>query len=208
MAETATDHRKQGQRRRSAARRQVVIDAASKLFIEQGFEAVTLDDIAAEANASKQTIYRHFGSREGLIGDVLSTVLTEMLIPVEQAMTSEGSPQDRLEATALAYQQMAFDHQGLRLVRFLIGAVPDSPNLGDRFAEQVIQRVTALLEPVVAVVLETDKAPVETEAFMGVLQGKEYNRALVGQPVDWERLEALRSFAVNTVVAGRGRPAI
>ncbi len=200
MPEPFVNKRKEGQRRRSDARRLIIIQSATNLFIQYGFEAVTVDDVAAEANASKQTIYRHFGSREGLVSAVISSVLATMLTPLERSLRSEDGRRAQLHEIAKAYQKMAFDSQGLRLVRFLIGVTPGSPKLGDCFAEQVIHRVISLIEPVVAEALGKDKAVVETEAFLAILQGKEYNRALVGQTPDWRRLNALRTYAVSNVL--------
>lgn len=46
-----------------------ILDAAKKLFIEQGYEGVSMDQIAAEAGVSKLTVYSHFGDKETLFGE-------------------------------------------------------------------------------------------------------------------------------------------
>lgn len=43
-----------------------ILDAAKRLFVEQGYEGVSMDQIAAEAGVSKLTVYSHFGDKETL----------------------------------------------------------------------------------------------------------------------------------------------
>ena len=47
--------------------RQRIVTESIRLFAEQGYEATTVDDVAAAAGASRRTLYRQFGSKEGLI---------------------------------------------------------------------------------------------------------------------------------------------
>ena len=52
----------------SEAKRQGILEAATRLFTEQGYDGTSVDDIAAEAGVSKQTVYSHFGNKEKLFG--------------------------------------------------------------------------------------------------------------------------------------------
>lgn len=54
------------------ATRSRVLTVATRLFYERGVHAVGVNDIASRATASKLTIYRHFGSKEGLVEAVLA----------------------------------------------------------------------------------------------------------------------------------------
>jgi AcrR family transcriptional regulator len=49
-----------------AERRQLVLEAAGELFGERGYDAVTLDEIAARAQVTKPVLYRHFASKQAL----------------------------------------------------------------------------------------------------------------------------------------------
>lgn len=46
---------------------QQILDVGSELFYEQGIHAVGVDTIAAESGVSKPTLYKHFGSKDGLV---------------------------------------------------------------------------------------------------------------------------------------------
>lgn len=48
-------------------KRAAILDGARTVFLRDGFAAGSVDDVALEAGVGKQTIYRHFGSKEALI---------------------------------------------------------------------------------------------------------------------------------------------
>ena len=50
-----------------------VLEAAYKLFRRQGYNRVTMDDIAAAAALTKRTLYHHFNSKDQLLADVLES---------------------------------------------------------------------------------------------------------------------------------------
>ena len=54
--------------RRGIERRAALLQAANTLFLERGFNAVSLDDIVQVCGGSKAAIYQYFGSKKGLLG--------------------------------------------------------------------------------------------------------------------------------------------
>jgi len=63
-------------RRRKDARPGEIVDAALSLFVERGFAATRLDDVAERAGVSKGTVYLYFDSKEALAGDLVRDVFT------------------------------------------------------------------------------------------------------------------------------------
>lgn len=53
--------------RKKAATRQKIADAALRLFLERGYEAVGIRDVAAEADVAVTTLFSHFASKEALV---------------------------------------------------------------------------------------------------------------------------------------------
>ncbi|RBQ20075.1 TetR family transcriptional regulator [Spongiactinospora rosea] len=58
--------------RRSPAKRRVILEAAARLFLSEGYARVSVDTIAAHAGVGKQTVYRHFGNKERLFLAVIA----------------------------------------------------------------------------------------------------------------------------------------
>jgi TetR/AcrR family transcriptional repressor of mexJK operon len=53
-------------RNKSEGKRQQILNAATKLFTEQGYSATSMEALAKQADVSKQTVYSHFGSKDEL----------------------------------------------------------------------------------------------------------------------------------------------
>src|ERR1700761_7458206 len=55
--------------RKRLATRQSISDAATRLFMERGFDTVTIDDIAAAADVGRMTVFNHFPRKEDMFFD-------------------------------------------------------------------------------------------------------------------------------------------
>jgi AcrR family transcriptional regulator len=89
---------KEGTRRSrmKADRRLQLVRAATRLFAERGFRAVSMEDLAAEAGVSGPAVYRHFASKEALLADLLIDV-SEQLLEQGTSRSTAASPLDALE---------------------------------------------------------------------------------------------------------------
>jgi TetR/AcrR family transcriptional regulator, mexJK operon transcriptional repressor len=56
---------------RGEKRREEIAAVAERVFLELGFTDTTMQIVASRAGASKETLYRHFGSKEGLFSEVV-----------------------------------------------------------------------------------------------------------------------------------------
>ena len=54
-----------------AHRRQQLLDAAAHLFAERGFNGVSIEELGAAAGVSGPALYRHFPSKEAMLGELL-----------------------------------------------------------------------------------------------------------------------------------------
>ncbi|ONI80039.1 hypothetical protein ALI144C_24125 [Actinosynnema sp. ALI-1.44] len=85
MASTQTP----GRRRRSEGKRAAILDAAEILFVEEGYDAVSVEEIAAHAQVSKRTVYDHFGDKEEIFSRVLERVSDALTDAVRAAIDEE-----------------------------------------------------------------------------------------------------------------------
>ena len=67
------------QTRKRLATRQTISDVATRLFIERGFDAVTVDEIARAADVSRMTVFNHFSRKEDLFFDLDEAGREELL---------------------------------------------------------------------------------------------------------------------------------
>ena len=85
------------QRRRSARER--LLDAA-QLFDTNGYGAVGIDVIIAEAGVAKRTLYRHFASKDELIAAYLARANTRYLGWIDEELAQIADPVERLRTYA------------------------------------------------------------------------------------------------------------
>ena len=87
----------------SYQRREQLIEIGRSLFAAKGFEAVSVEEIAATAKVSKPIVYEHFGGKEGLYAVVVDRemrALTDVLI--NALSDPQAHPRQIVERTALA----------------------------------------------------------------------------------------------------------
>lgn len=76
-----------------------ILDAATRLFCREGIHATGIDRILAEAGAAKMTLYKHFGSKEGLVHAVLEREGGMWRDWFSEELSSRaGTPRDQLVA--------------------------------------------------------------------------------------------------------------
>ncbi len=75
-------------------RREQLLDVGRRLFAEKGFEAVSVEEIAAKAGVSKPVVYEHFGGKEGLYAVVVDREMGYLLGAITEAL-SPADPADR-----------------------------------------------------------------------------------------------------------------
>jgi AcrR family transcriptional regulator len=85
----------------SAERREQLITIARGLFAQKGYEATSVEEIAARSEVSKPVVYEHFGGKEGLYAVVVDREVRALLDGVTGALTA-GRAHELVEQAALA----------------------------------------------------------------------------------------------------------
>jgi TetR/AcrR family transcriptional repressor of mexJK operon len=138
---TASD----GQSRKRAA----IVQAATTLFLRQGYHDTGTDQIAAAASVSKQTVYNQFGDKKRLFHDIILGVtataerfaagLPDELVGVRTA----ADLQPALRALARHYLAAVLNPQVLALRRLIIGEASRFPELAATYYQRAPGRVLA-----------------------------------------------------------------
>ncbi len=89
--------------RAKAQRRQDLLAASATLFAERGFAGVSIDDIGAAVGVSGPAVYRHFPSKQAVLGAVLLEVSHDLLDGGREVAARSADPAGRLRAL-IAFQ--------------------------------------------------------------------------------------------------------
>jgi AcrR family transcriptional regulator len=118
---------------RSEAARVAVLEAADDLLVERGFAGVTIEGIAARAGVAKQTIYRWWTSKTGILFDALLTDADEHFTPPDHGdLGSDLRDHLRQVATFLAATDAG------AVCRALAGQAQHDPAVAARFESDFV----------------------------------------------------------------------
>jgi TetR/AcrR family transcriptional repressor of mexJK operon len=133
---------------RSERKRRAILAAAETLFLEHGYLGTTMDQIAALAIVSKQTVYRHFADKERLFIEIVTTTVNAVSDPVADevlALRGSASVEDDLRQLAATLLRRVMQPRLLALRRLVIGESGRFPELGRAFYERGPGRTIAAL---------------------------------------------------------------
>src|SRR5499426_4928380 len=116
------------QRLTAAARRAQLIDVGRAVFAKRGYEATSVEEIAARAKVSKPIIYEHFGGKEGLYAVIVDREVEHIVSRIVDAITA-GSARERLERAVLAFLTYVQERPGGFAV--LVRDAPESKRSGE-----------------------------------------------------------------------------
>lgn len=156
-------------------RRKQLISVGRKLFADKGFEAATVEEVAARAKVSKPVVYEHFGGKEGLYAVIVDREVARLLGGMTDALESTQGGRNLLEAAVLALlDYIEAEADGFRI---LVRDSPPGQSTGS-FAS-VMGDIATQVEGLLAKEfkrrgLDTKPAPVHAQMLVGMV-------ALTGQ---------------------------
>jgi len=98
------------ERRRRELRKRVV-EATLGLVADRGFEATTVEQIAAVADIAPATFFNHFQSKSGLLAEITADVALALEGLIEQHLGDDGTVREQLEGLARHAAEMISEHQ-------------------------------------------------------------------------------------------------
>ena len=124
---------------RSARKRRAITEAATTVFLGNGYLGTSMDEIAALAHVSKQTVYKHFADKERLFSEIVTAKVDEIANPNTDEVLKLGDTGDLepdLRRFARHQLRAVMDPRLLQLRRLVIGEAARFPQLGRLFYER------------------------------------------------------------------------
>ena len=129
-------------------KRQAILDAAFRVFAEQGYDQAGVDTIAAEAGVAKATIYNHFGDKQSLLREIIAAeadrALAEHLAIVED-LSDTGDLRATLEDVGYRLLDRYFDERTVWYRRLLAAEITQLPDLLDIVRGRAADRIMGAL---------------------------------------------------------------
>ena len=122
-----------------------LLDAAAQFFMEKGFDATSMGEIAKQAHASTETFYRHFPTKEELFERVLLRCTELLNREWTSVLTSQDVPEKALVAFGELVLSLLLAPEALALHRILVMEKGRFPEAVESFYAQGPERVQAAL---------------------------------------------------------------
>ncbi len=185
-----------------------ILDAATTLFLRDGYGATSLEAVAAAAGVSKRTLYARFAGKTALLQIVVGRLVTRWLPPFDAGLEQAAGLEAALLAAARVMLATALVPEALALHRLIIAEIGRFPELGrvlhDSGAGVGLERLTRVLSR--AGIADPAWA---AEQFMTLVLSVPQRRALgLGRPLDAAAQEDWVVRAVALFLRGvAGQPA-
>ncbi|MEN1835672.1 TetR/AcrR family transcriptional regulator [Pseudomonas lijiangensis] len=118
---------------RTEAKREAILEAASQVFLEAGFEGASMSQIAARVGGSKRTLYGYFANKEELFVAVAHSAAESLLGPLFDSLGSTEEPLVVVLArVGYSLSRLMTDEQTLQIMRTMI-AISGRSDIGEMF---------------------------------------------------------------------------
>src|ERR1700730_15623253 len=162
-----------GLKSRHGGSRGAIVAAAERLFLERGFGAVSMDELAEAAGVARRTLYNYFFSKEEIFREMLARLSSQLEKAFPPGIETKGDVEDVLR---LVGQQILELHKYPQYLGFLLMVAADSrqfPWIADAFAavmDPQTERLTRLFADLTAEgILDCRNPLIAAHQFMGLL---------------------------------------
>ncbi len=172
--------------RRKESRPAELLAAALEIFVERGFAATRLDEVARRAGVSKGTLYLYYESKE----ELLKAVVRETIVPLIQDYRRDVEKSDASSTELLPrFFREWWEHFGSTplagIAKLIVAEAGNFPELARFFHAEVIQPNDAVLAAIVERgIARGEFAPIDVEAAAHVWMAPLVLRAISAHSLD------------------------
>jgi TetR/AcrR family transcriptional repressor of mexJK operon len=190
----------------SARKHKAILDAAIQVFLKSGYLGANVEEIAALSEVSKQTIYKHFSSKEALFVEIVTTMtdVASDTVHNEIAEPGERDVADFLQMYAQRQLTVVLTPRLMQLRRLVIAEVGRFPELAkvlyERGPQRAIATIAKTLERLAARgLLVMDDPLIAASHFNWLVMAEPLNRAMLLGDGAIPKPQALRRHAAEGV---------
>ena len=153
MSQPATTSKRQPQprwKRRKEARPAEIVAAALEVFVERGYAATKLADVARRAGVTKGTLYLYFDSKEALFKAVVRETIVPVIAQGEAlAQSFTGSARELMEQLIREYWRLVGETALAGIPKLMMAEAATFPELTRFYYEEVVTRGHRLMAGVI-----------------------------------------------------------
>ena len=202
---------------RSVRKRRTILEAATEVFLAEGFAGASMDAIATAAGVSKPTVYNHFADKQQLFEQIVNNLVAVITQPFYEQivnLSDDGDLAKRLRELARLLLKGVMQPANLRLRRLVIGEAGRFPDLGRAYERHGPERAlaawtTAFKRLADTGVLRMRDPTLAAEHFQSLVLTTPLNHAMFSgddRPPGAAQLKRYADNAVDVFLAAYGSP--
>lgn len=181
-----TTTRKQG-RPKSEEKYRLILDAASCLFLQEGFANTSMDTVAKASGVSKQTVYSHFESKDTLFQHAITSKCRSYQLDTQQLLevySGDMSFRQCMQKIGGQFVRLLQDPQAVAMFRVVIAEAVNNHHVATLFYQAGPSASLATLSDVVEKYAEGNMQPEQAKElaldFCSLLKGEFHTMTLCG----------------------------
>lgn len=189
-------------------KRDTIMQAARKVFLDQGYSGASMDAISQQAGVSKATVYAHFPGKEQLFTEMVGDYCREQQQAIEEIEAEHYALEEGLYRIALRIMQFLTHPNAMAFGKMIIGESSRFPQLGRVFVESgflgLQEAVAGYLRRAAArEQLAIEDPELTAELFLGMIRNTILQRSLyaLGKAPTQKQLEKIAAGAARLVSA-------
>ncbi len=158
---------------RRVGSRDAIVDAAQRLFLDRGFGAVSMDELAGAAGVARRTLYNQFSSKEEIFREMLLRLSHQLERAFPPGFETQGDVGDVLRLIARVILALHKNPEYLGFLRMVVADSRQFPWIAEEFAavmDPQTERLVRLLAHLTSMgVLHCPNPTLAAHQFMGAL---------------------------------------
>ena len=199
------------------AKRKSILEAAAEVFCRQGFTGASIDEIAAEACVSRQTVYNHYREKENLFTAVVEDVMDRANAMLFTTLSTFPEKPDNLEDDLIAFavrlSHNCICNQDGKFLRKLVQSEGERyPHLFESWRQHGPGKIGTAMAALFARLahkglLQIDDFDVAARQFLALVNADLQMNTLFGATPTGDELDSAARNAVRTFMRAYGTPA-
>ena len=198
-------------RKRGEARVGAILEAATHVFLERGYEKATLAEIVARSGGSKSLVYEQFGGKAGLFRAMMEQRCAGMMEPLAAVAGSAGTPRDVLTAFARSFVAALSHVEVVGLQRIATAEGIRNPEVAETYFacghDAAYSCLVGYLTGLATEPRDSSRFRRLVVVFFAMIQGDAVERLVVGaKPVPHSEIESYITLAVDWLLGKLSEP--
>jgi TetR/AcrR family transcriptional repressor of mexJK operon len=201
---------------RTARKRRAILDAATEVFLQNGYLGASMDEVAAKAAVSKQTVYKQFADKEHLFAEIIlgtTTRLVDGFAETAAVLDRAGDARQALHELARSLLAGLTQPDVLRLRRLVIAEADRFPRISGAWFEQGFHQALVVLGEALArladrgLLRRPEDPTLAAYQFAGLVMYKPMNQAMFAGTEagpDPAELDTIATSATEVFLAAYG----